>query len=80
MIAPVSSSIWPMRPSLILASDFASERFVLEERLGQRRLDEGRAERVDADVVRRKLDGHRLGEAFHRVLAGAVDRALRAPT
>ena len=50
---------------------------VLEERAGQRRFQEGRADAVDADVVRRQLHRHGLGEAFHGVLGGAVDGAPR---
>ena len=50
-----------------------------KERPRHRRFDEGRRQRVDADLVRRELDRHRLGEAFHRVLGGAIDRAASAP-
>src|ERR1043166_2887243 len=40
---------------LDLAQDLLAERLVREERLCQRRLDEGGAERVDADGVRRTV-------------------------
>ena len=76
-IAPVNSSSWPSRPSLILASTSSRNALSLEERSRHRRLQERRAQAVDADVVGRKLDRHRLGEAFHRVLARAVDGAAR---
>ena len=67
-IAPVSSPSWP---SLILPS--TSSRNALFSKNGQ----EGRPERVDADIVRGELDRHRLGEALHGVLGGPIDGAAR---
>ena len=78
-MAPVNSSSWPRRPSLMRCKRVLAERLVLEERPRHRRLDERRRQRVDADLVRRELDRHRLGEALHGVLGGAIDRAASAP-
>ena len=76
-MAPVSSSSWPSRPSLIFDSTSSRNALFSKNGLRHRRLQKGRAERVDADVVRRELDRHRLGEAFHGVLGGAIDGAAR---
>src|SRR5215510_684678 len=42
------------------------------------RFDEGWRQRVDANLVRGEFDCHRLGEAFHRVFGGAIDRTGRS--
>ena len=76
--APMMSSTRPTRPSLIFSSIQRTRVGIGEGRLGQRRADEGRAEGVDPDAVAAPLDRHRLGEAFDRVLGGAVDRAVDA--
>src|SRR5215217_995799 len=68
----------PEPPELDLRQDAAHERLVLQERPRHRRLDEGRADGVDADAVRPELDRHRLSEAFDGEFRGVVDRASRS--
>src|SRR5262249_21526175 len=58
-----------------LPKHFIAERLVLEERPRHRRLQKCRTETVDADIARRELDRHCLGETLHRVLGGAIDAA-----
>src|SRR3954469_3977645 len=60
---------------LDLGEHLVAECLVLEGLAIHRRYYKGRSQAVDADVVGRKLDRHRLGEAFHGVLAGAIDGA-----
>src|SRR6185295_9182170 len=59
--------------------DITVERLVLPERPGQRRVDEGGADRIHPYLVRRQVDRHRLGEALDAVLAHAIDGTARAP-
>src|SRR5690606_10478251 len=63
-------------PELDLRQRVAPERLVGEERLRHRRLDEGRRDCVDADMMRRELDRERLGQALQSVLRGAIDGAV----
>ena len=60
-----------------LRQHLVAKHLVLEERFCHRRFEERRSEAVDANVVRRKLDRHRLGETFHGVLGRAIDGAAR---
>src|SRR5262249_56394821 len=56
---------------------FLTKGLVLEERPRQRRFNKGGRQRIDANTVRRELDGHRLGETLHRVLGGAINSTSR---
>ena len=76
--APIRSSTVPSRPSLIRRTTSSWNARVVPERPGQRRVDEGRADGVHPDAVRRQVDRHRLGQALDAVLAHAVDGAPRA--
>ena len=66
-----------MRPSLILLSTSLRNASFSKNGLVSGVSMKVGPERVHADVVRRQLDRHRLGEALHRVLGGAVDGAAR---
>ena len=46
--------------------------------LAKWRADEGRANGVDADLVRGPFDGHAFRHAFQRVFGGAIDGTVEA--
>jgi hypothetical protein len=77
MIAPVSSSSCPRRPSLIFDNTSSRKALFSKKRPRHRRFQERRAKTVDADIVWRKFDRHRLGETLHGVLRRAIDGAAR---
>ena len=49
-----------------------------EERLRQRRIDEGGADGIHADPERGEVDGHGFGQALDAVLGHAIDGAVLA--
>ena len=76
-MAPVTSSSWPRRPSLIL--EITSALNAAFSKNGRVR---GVSMKVGPTLLTRmlcgaELDRHGLGEAFHGVLGGAVDSAPR---
>jgi hypothetical protein len=74
--APMMSSTSPARPSLIFSSIQARAFGVGEGRAVRSvRMKVGQIG-VHADAVAAPFDGHRLGEAFDRVLGGGIDGAV----
>ena len=72
------SSGWPSRCSRCFGPADSPRRFHVAEALHQPiGLDRAGRERVHADVLRRVVGRHRLGQLDERALGGAVDRAPR---
>ncbi len=76
--APIRSSTRAEAAKLDPTQDVVAERRVLEERLGQRRIDEGGPDRIHADTERGEVDRHGFGQALDAVLGHAIDGAVLA--
>ena len=76
-IAPVTSSMRPMRPMGIAIERPGAKFGILEKHGGHRRFEERGTDGVHPNILRRELHGHRFVQPLDGVLGHAIDRAAR---